>query len=128
LVSLEGRRSMVKRCSRCGYDNRDESRFCSSCGTPLFAAPPMKPVPVPAPPLRSITQPGMCFYHPNLPAIHICSRCGRSICRDCSIPRMGIVLCPECSHRILPPMVPQVFTRMPVPSTLPYHMCPNCGR
>ena len=52
--------------------------------------------------VRSITPIGMCFYHHDLPAIHVCARCGRQICRTCSMSRSVLMLCPECSHRISP--------------------------
>ena len=111
---------MVKKCGRCSYDNTDQSKYCSRCGTLLFAAPltiptalatkhiptalATKPISsIMQPPARSITSIGMCFYHHNLPALHICGRCGRQICRHCSLSRTGLVLCVECSDKFLHP-------------------------
>ena len=71
----------------------------------------MKPVPsvrvvtpvTPGVPMR-VPPPGMCFYHPSLPAVYICNRCGRAICRDDSKAYMDLVLCPQCYAGIVPPM------------------------
>jgi hypothetical protein len=102
---------MVKRCPSCGYNNRDDAAFCSSCGASLAgaAAPALKPVPSvrvvtpvsPGSPVR-VPAPGQCFYHPNLPAIYVCNRCGRSICRDDSKAYMDLVLCPQCYAGVVP--------------------------
>lgn len=102
---------MVKRCPSCGYNNRDDAGFCSSCGASLGggAAPALKPVPsvrVVTPvtaggPIR-VPAPGQCFYHPSLPAIYVCNRCGRSICRDDSKAYMDLVLCPQCYQGVVP--------------------------
>ena len=104
---------MVKKCPSCGYNNRDDAAFCSSCGASLAgaAAPALKPVPsvrVVTPvtsgsPIR-VPAPGQCFYHPNLPAIYVCNRCGRSICRDDSKAYMDLVLCPQCYQGVVPMM------------------------
>jgi hypothetical protein len=102
---------MVKKCPSCGYNNRDDAAFCSSCGASLAgaAAPALKPVPsvrVVTPvtaggPIR-VPAPGQCFYHPNLPAVYVCNRCGRSICRDDSKAYMDLVLCPQCYAGVVP--------------------------
>jgi len=102
---------MVKKCPSCGYNNRDDAAFCSSCGASLAgaAAPALKPVPsvrVVTPvtaggPIR-VPAPGQCFYHPNLPAIYVCNRCGRAICRDDSKAYMDLVLCPQCYAGVVP--------------------------
>jgi hypothetical protein len=104
---------MVKKCPSCGYNNRDDATFCSSCGASLAGAgaPSLKPVPsvrVVTPvsfggPIR-VPAPGQCFYHPNLPAIYVCNRCGRSICRDDSKAYMDLVLCPQCYAGVVPMM------------------------
>ncbi|MBS7622628.1 zinc ribbon domain-containing protein [Candidatus Bathyarchaeota archaeon] len=104
---------MVKQCPKCGAANRDDATFCSSCGS-SFAAPAVKPVPsvkvvrpaVPSIPYR-VPPPGMCYYHPNLPAQYICSRCGRAICRDDARFYGDLVLCPQCYAGIVPVQVPQ---------------------
>ena len=102
---------MVRKCLSCGYNNRDDAAFCSSCGGSLAgaAAPALKPVPsvrvvtpvTPGGPIR-VPAPGQCFYHPNLPAIYVCNRCGRSICRDDSKAYMDLVLCPQCYAGVVP--------------------------
>jgi hypothetical protein len=55
---------------------------------------------------------GSCYYHPNLQAAFICSRCGRPICRTCAKPRGDIVLCPECDAK---------FPAPPIPAAVPPH-------
>jgi len=102
---------MVKKCPSCGYNNRDDASFCSSCGASLAgtAAPALKPVPSvrvvtpvsPGGPIR-VPAPGQCYYHPNLPAVYVCNRCGRSICRDDSKAYMDLVLCPQCYAGVVP--------------------------
>jgi hypothetical protein len=112
---------MVKKCPSCGYNNRDDAAFCSSCGASLAGAvPALKPVPsvrvvtpvTPGGPIR-VPAPGQCFYHPNLPAIYVCNRCGRSICRDDSKAYMDLVLCPQCYAGVVP-MVAQPQPPAPV--------------
>ena len=120
---------MVKKCPSCGYNNRDDAAFCSSCGasiggTGTLPAPFLKPVPsvrVVTPvsmggPVR-VPAPGQCFYHPNLPAVFVCNRCGRSICRDDSKAYMDLVLCPQCYQSVVP-MSPQPAPQ-PAPSYAP---------
>jgi len=88
----------------------------------------MKPVPsvrvvtpvTPGVPMR-VPPPGMCFYHPSLPAVYICNRCGRAICRDDSKAYMDLVLCPQCYQGIVPPMAmaPQYAPPMQAPAFAP---------
>jgi len=116
---------MVKKCPSCGYNNRDDAAFCSSCGATLAgtAGPALKPVPsvrVVTPvsaggPVR-VPSPGQCFYHPSLPAVYVCNRCGRSICRDDSKAYMDLVLCPQCYQGVVPPASQQP---MPQPQYAP---------
>jgi zinc-ribbon domain len=115
---------MVKKCPSCGYNNRDDASFCSSCGASLqgAAAPTLKPVPSvrvvtpvsPGGPIR-VPAPGQCYYHPNLPAVYVCNRCGRSICRDDSKAYMDLVLCPQCYQGV----VPMVAQPQPGPAYAP---------
>jgi hypothetical protein len=116
---------LVKKCPSCGYNNRDDAAFCSSCGASLAgaAAPALKPVPSvrvvtpvsPGGPIR-VPAPGQCYYHPNLPAIYVCNRCGRSICRDDSKAYMDLVLCPQCYAAVVPMVTaPQVPAYAPTP-------------
>ena len=121
---------MVKKCTSCGYNNRDDASFCSSCGASLAgAAPPaLKPVPSvrvvtpvsPGGPIR-VPAPGQCYYHPNLPAVYVCNRCGRAICRDDSKAYMDLVLCPQCYAGVVPMVAqpqappPQVYAPPSMP-------------
>ena len=55
-----------------------------------------------------------CFYHPNLPAVAVCSRCGRGTCASCSKPYGALTLCPNCFHVIpSPQMAPSVVSAFP---------------
>ena len=108
-------------CPRCGRANSDEARFCSSCGATLTQAPPVKvevksPLagfsipkvpgsmsPSPSGPIpRQIQRIGTCFYHVELPASYVCSRCGRSICVSCSRQYGLLSFCPECYWGLAP--------------------------
>jgi hypothetical protein len=102
-------------CQVCKSANEDFANFCFNCGSELFSS--LTPMslsssqsslilpaqalikPVLYTPLR-VTPLGMCFYHPNLPAAYICSRCGRPICRDCAKPYFGLVFCAPCFIRV----------------------------
>ena len=111
---------MVKKCPTCGANNRDDAAFCSACGASTTttaapsAAPSVKPVPsvrVVSPmapsaapmaaPMR-VPAPGMCYYHPNLPAVYVCNRCGRAICRDDAKSHLTLILCPQCHTHVYP--------------------------
>ena len=39
-----------------------------------------------------------CYYHTDLTANRICSRCGRRICVSCAKPYGDLTLCPTCFH------------------------------
>ena len=61
-----------------------------------------------------------CFYHPNLPAMLVCYRCGRKICVSCSKQYNGLTLCPNCYHTApapVPAAAPVAPTPMPVGAT-----------
>lgn len=49
---------------------------------------------------------GMCYYHPDLPAVYVCNRCGRPICRDCAKAYVGLMLCPQCYSMSVPRFSP----------------------
>lgn len=123
---------MVKRCPTCGYNNRDDAVFCSSCGTNLSTTgvqPALKPVPSvrvvtpvsPGAPVR-VPAPGMCYYHQSLPAVYVCNRCGRAICRDDSKGYMDLVLCPQCYQGVVPPVAAP-----PTPAYAPQAYGPGYG-
>ena len=102
-------------CQVCGKPNSDDARFCFSCGTTLSQGPPVKVdvksplgsfpgtittptmpgVPPPYAP-RQVARQGSCYYHAELPATYICSRCGRSICSACNRQYGILNLCTEC--------------------------------
>jgi len=121
---------MVRKCPACGYNNRDDAAFCSSCGSSLAGGmgPALKPVPsvrvvtpvTPGAPIR-VPAPGQCYYHPNLPAIYVCNRCGRAICRDDSKAYMDLVLCPQCYAGVVP-MVAAPQAQMPPMQMPPMQM------
>jgi len=101
---------MVKTCSQCGATNRDDATFCSSCGSSV-TTPTVKPVPSveiirpgtppTAAPIR-VPPPGMCYYHPTLPATYICSRCGRPVGRECANYYGDLIICPQCYPTMSP--------------------------
>jgi len=46
---------------------------------------------------------GTCSYHRELPAMYICSRCSRSICKACGRHYFNMVFCPQCYGLSVPP-------------------------
>jgi len=99
---------MVK-CPFCGRENPEGSNFCYNCGHKLPKAKGKKAAvaPTPSPLLKRVTplrmpvpSPGMCYYHPNIPASYICARCGRPVCKYCASYYNGLVLCPECYEKV----------------------------
>jgi hypothetical protein len=38
----------------------------------------------------------MCAYHPNLPAVYICTKCSKPMCMNCALPYGHLFLCPQC--------------------------------
>jgi WD40 repeat protein/tRNA A-37 threonylcarbamoyl transferase component Bud32/DNA-directed RNA polymerase subunit RPC12/RpoP len=75
--------------------------------------PQARPVPsvrvaAPVAPSAPVSVPlGMCFYHSSVPAMYVCSRCGRAVCRDDYKAYMGLVLCMQCYAGIVPSVGPQ---------------------
>lgn len=55
-----------------------------------------------------------CFYHTDLPAMFVCSRCGRKICSSCNKPYSGLSLCPSCYHSVPVAMPVAPTTSTPV--------------
>ena len=98
------------KCNKCGQDNSDEAAFCNKCGEKLGeisvkiqrgvkatqgtrqAVAPRATAQV----RRNVSTPGMCFYHQQLPASYVCSRCGRSICKSCASFVGALAFCPHC--------------------------------
>jgi len=115
---------LVKKCPVCGFENRDDANFCANCGAPLAAPPTVKPVPSvrvvsPTAPggAVKVSPPGMCYYHPNIPASYICARCGRPICKYCARFYNGLVLCPQCYETVAraAEYAPQMAAPAPAP-------------
>ncbi len=106
----------MPRCNVCGRDNAADARFCFGCGNTISQIPPVKvevraplasppPAPMPVAPIhtpRQLAHPGSCYYHPDLPSTHVCSRCGRSICVGCNKPYGMLTFCPECYWGLAP--------------------------
>ena len=65
--------------------------------------------------------PNSCYYHPNLPAMMVCYRCGRKICTACSKDYNGLTMCPSCYHNVPPPMPAAIPAGVPaaVPGAMP---------
>ena len=108
-------------CQVCGRPNSDDARFCFSCGTTISQGPPVKvevksplgsvqgvttsPTMSTAPasyPPRHVPRQGSCYYHAELPATYICSRCGRSICVACNRQYGVLSFCTECFYGLVP--------------------------
>jgi hypothetical protein len=102
-------------CQVCGKSNLDDARFCFNCGTPISQGPPVK-VEVKSPlasfpgapqmsapiyPPRQVPRQGSCYYHPELPSMYICSRCGRPICMGCSRKYGVLTFCTECYYGLI---------------------------
>ena len=117
VIPLGYRVCVMVLCQACGKPNMDDARFCFSCGTALSQAPPVKvevksplggfpatPGVTVAPAFPSIYGPrqvargGSCYYHPELPSTFICSRCGRSICVNCTRQYGMLTFCTECFY------------------------------
>ncbi len=131
---------MVKKCTICDDNNKDDANFCSKCGTsftvqtPQVASTPpvtvkqMPSVGVVHPGVQAyhrvtparVPSPGMCHYHPSIPAVYICNRCGRPICQDDAKMYGGLIVCPQC-YRAFPAgyVVP-----MPIPT---YYALPTAS-
>ena len=97
------------KCTVCGNDNPDEATFCAKCGEkvktpitikaqrgPAMGGQYQQPAVRQQRAVRAVSTPGMCFYHQQLPAMYVCSRCGRSICRTCAKNIGGLAFCPHC--------------------------------
>ncbi len=44
-----------------------------------------------------LPMPGMCFYHREMPATYVCSKCGRSMCTSCDKTYGPLHFCPQCN-------------------------------
>jgi len=105
-------------CQTCGKANSDQAKYCFSCGTLIQSTvqvPPPKveiksPLgyptspssPPPIAPTRQVARPGSCYYHSDLPASVVCSRCGRSVCVGCTRQYGVLSFCTECFWGLAP--------------------------
>jgi len=103
-------------CHSCGKPNADDARFCFSCGSSLVGTPPVKvevksplagyPPTQPTVPMirtpQQLTRAGTCYYHPELPSMFVCSRCGRSVCAGCARQYGALTFCAECFWGLAP--------------------------
>ncbi len=80
--------------------------------------PTVKPVPSPSASMLRVPPPGMCYYHPNLPAVYVCNRCGRPLCRDDAKAYNDLILCPQCYQMVPTPRFLQISPVMPLPAPM----------
>lgn len=52
----------------------------------------------------------VCAFHPNIPAVYICSQCSKSMCMNCAVPYGQLFLCPQC---YIPPQITTVQQKDP---------------
>jgi hypothetical protein len=65
---------------------------------------------------------GMCSFHPNLPAIHVCGKCGKFLCTNCTRRYMNMILCPQCLWQLFPSTPqPTTFPQTPQSTIYPGH-------
>jgi len=125
-------------CQVCGKANTEDANFCFSCGTPISHLPPVKvevkslpsvstvptaPPIAPPPPIyaaRQAPRQGSCYYHPDLPSMAVCSRCGRSICAGCTKPYGILNFCTECFHGLSARIGSSTFSQSQYQYQYPY--------
>ena len=71
-------------------------RVISPTGT--VQTPSVSPMPAMSPTRISMRIPSMgtCAYHRELPAMYICGRCSRSICKSCARQYLNMTFCSQC--------------------------------
>ena len=113
---------LVKKCSACGAENRDEANYCLKCGQSVVDRPAHFVSHAEAPlasPVWPTARPG-CLYHPWLASQFDCSMCGAPICMSCVRYEYRNVYCPVCHARNFPPRITVPFVRGPTFSQ-PYY-------
>jgi hypothetical protein len=86
------------------------------------SAPAMPQAQPTAPSMQRSPVVGMCSFHPNLPAIYVCGKCGKLLCTNCTRNYMNMILCPQCQWQLFPSTPqPTTFPRPPQPTTFPSH-------
>jgi len=75
------------------------------------STPPVPQAQPTAPSMQRSPVVGMCSFHPNLPAIYVCGKCGKLLCTNCTRNYMNMILCPQCQW--------QLFPSTPQPTTFP---------
>ena len=86
------------KCTACGTDNPEESRFCSRCGTASVGAmeqPQQHEYLGPLPGQEYGLQ--RCSYHPKVETGLACGKCGNYICPRCMIQTPVGARCRECT-------------------------------
>lgn len=87
---------MAKVCSNCNNVNEEGDLICARCGQLLIVQPEkMSEFPVPPLVYRPVIK---CAYHPTIPFMFTCARCGRPICGACAKIYWGYVLCVQCAR------------------------------
>ncbi|WP_455367776.1 hypothetical protein [[Eubacterium] cellulosolvens] len=110
---------MTKICTYCNNVNEDIAYICARCSRPLTDQYTRRDD-FPSPPLlyRPMMAVVPCAYHPTIPFLFTCSRCGKPICGACSKISLGVVLCAECAHNMpyvgVLPVYPALFYGLPV--------------
>jgi hypothetical protein len=86
----------VIKCTKCGYENKDDALYCGMCYEPFRkkAEPPEFPDPEKekAPSLQK----DACINHPDRPAQGFCAVCQRDFCFDCLQEKDGRLVCNQC--------------------------------
>lgn len=59
----------------------------------------------------------MCAYHPNIPAVYICTKCSKPMCISCALPYGYLYLCPQCYQ---PPRQKEIETKKTEPKKPPF--------
>jgi uncharacterized OB-fold protein len=104
-------------CSKCGFDNAADNKFCSNCGAKLEV-----PVEVPAQPTTSTAFCPKCGA-PLRPEAQFCSKCGAKLvnaCPKCGSPvTPGAKFCPQCGQDLSAGVVQQAAPVAEVKRGLP---------
>ncbi len=107
---------LVKKCSACGAENRNEANYCLKCGRSVVIRPAhfVREAEAPsATQVLPIGRPDGCVYHPWLASQFNCSMCGVPICMSCVRYEYRSVYCPVCHARNFPPRLTVPFVRGP---------------
>lgn len=97
-------------CPRCGFNNRDDARFCKQCGTALRGTAP-----------RAAEAACSACGAPLKPAARFCPRCGSAVGSVATPPPMAAAAPPSARDVAPAPMTPPPIPRAPVatPAAVP---------